>query len=136
MQSKRPTACPKHRLHEAVVAKSRGHNLGPPHPRAWSEFVRELKGVPGLPTDLAFEIAEHAATYPDHVAVAQVVKFFTVRHHHDKATIVITVSVSERIAELWFKIKKFLKTRGAQQHVGPPPRGPIFRDLIDELQNA
>lgn len=122
--------------YELVVAKGRGHNLGPPHVRGWSQFIRELKKVSGLPVDLALALAEHAANYPDPVAVAIVVKYFTARHHHDKATIVITVSIAERIAELWFKIKQFLMARGAQQHVGPPPRGPIFRGLLEELQTT
>jgi hypothetical protein len=121
--------------HELVLAKGRGHGVGPPHLWGWSEFLRALKGVPGLPLDLAYALAEHASKFPDHVAVAQVVKHFTAKHHHDRATIVITVSVSEKIAELGFSIKKFLMTRGAQQHIGPPPRGPIFRDLIQELNS-
>ena len=118
---------------DAVAAKGRGHGLGPPHLRAWSEFIRHLKDVAGIPIDLIHDLAEHVGQYPDPVALDQVVKHFTAKNHHDKSTIVIVVSVSEKIASLWFSIKRFLMTRGGQQHIGQPPRGPIFRDLISEL---
>eukprot|EP00930_Biecheleria_cincta_P091714 TRINITY_DN81368_c0_g1_i1.p1 TRINITY_DN81368_c0_g1~~TRINITY_DN81368_c0_g1_i1.p1 ORF type:complete len:119 (-),score=17.09 TRINITY_DN81368_c0_g1_i1:211-567(-) len=118
------------------MAKGRGHGLGPPHLRAWSELVKALKDSPGLPLDLSYAFAEHVAKYPDPVALAQVVKYFVARKHHDKATSAITVSVSDRIFDLWFSIKQLLFSRGTEQHIGPPPRGPFFRELLDEIRSV
>ena len=84
--------------------------------------------------ELAYALAEHAGTYPDVTALAQVVRQFSVRKHHDRSTVVLCISISETLAGLWRSIKDCLLARGAQQHIGQPPRGPIFRELIGELQ--
>ena len=118
--------------YETVQAKGRGHSLGPPHLRVWAEFIRSLKAAPGIPMQLAFELGEHVASCPDHVALARYVRHLTARKHHDKSTIVISVSLSEKLADLWHAVKAYLMTKGAKQHIGPPPRGPIFRELAAE----
>eukprot|EP00930_Biecheleria_cincta_P018173 TRINITY_DN14246_c0_g1_i1.p1 TRINITY_DN14246_c0_g1~~TRINITY_DN14246_c0_g1_i1.p1 ORF type:complete len:1411 (-),score=180.44 TRINITY_DN14246_c0_g1_i1:1000-5232(-) len=118
--------------YETVQAMGRGHSLGPPHLRVWAEFIKSLKAAADIPMQLAFELGEHAASCPDYVALARYVRHFTARRHHDKSMIVISVSLSEKLADLWHAVKTYLISKGAKQHIGPPPRGPIFRELAAE----